>query len=271
RAESLPELKKSNIYKRTELKEFFELCASIDGFPKHLSVHLGGLLIGDGRLADLVPLEWSSGGDIISQYDKDDIEQLGIVKMDLLSLPTLTVIEDTLTSIKRNRGINVDLDKIDRNDPKAFAMLCDGKTIGTFQLESPAQREMAGRLLPKHFEDIIVSISLVRPGPLKSSMDKVYLPRRHRKEPVTYLHPKLKSALSETLGVILYQEQVLKVAHDLAGMSYAEADGFRRAMTHDRTEEEMEKMRDSFISGTLRNGVSKNIALKVFNQLAAFA
>jgi len=130
---------------------------------------------------------------------------------------------------------------------------------------------MAGRLLPNRFEDIIISISLVRPGPLKSSMDKVYLPRRHGKEPVTYLHPRLKNALSETLGVILYQEQVLKVAHDLAGMSYAEADGFRRAMTHDRTEEEMEKMRGSFISCAAKNGVSKPIAEKMFEQLAAFA
>jgi error-prone DNA polymerase len=126
--DSRPELKKSDIYHRPELADFFKLCAAIDGFPKHLSVHLGGLLIGDGRLSDLVPLEWSSGGDIISQYDKDDIERLGIVKMDLLALPTLTVIEDTLKSIKQNRNIDIDLRKdIDRNDPEAFAMLREGK------------------------------------------------------------------------------------------------------------------------------------------------
>ncbi len=270
-ADSLPELKQSQIYRQPELAHFFNLCAAIDGFPRHLSVHLGGLLIGDGELSDSVPLEWSSGGDIISQYDKDDIERLGIVKMDLLALPTLTVIEDTLASVKEGWGIDIDLNSIPRDDTKAFAMLREGKSIGTFQLESPAQREMAGRLLPNRFEDIIVSISLVRPGPLKSNMDKVYLPRRHGTEPVTYLHPGLENALSETLGVILYQEQVLKVAHDLAGMSYAEADGFRRAMTHDRTEEEMEKMRDSFISSCARNGVSGEIAEKVFEQLAAFA
>lgn len=270
-ADTRPELKKSEIYKRPELADFFKLCTAIDGFPKHMSVHLGGLLIGDGRLADLVPLEWSSGGDIVSQYDKDDIEKLGIVKIDLLALPTLTVIENTLSSIEKNHGTVIDLDKIDRNDPEAFSMLRDGKSIGTFQLESPAQREMAGRLLPNRFEDIIVSISLVRPGPLKSNMDKDYLPRRHGRKPITYLHPRLKNALGETLGVILYQEQVLTVAHDLAGMSYAEADGFRRAMTHDRTEEEMEKMRDTFISSATRNGVSKCIAEKVFEQLAAFA
>ncbi|MFC1940332.1 DNA polymerase III subunit alpha [Chloroflexota bacterium] len=269
--DSFPELKKSSIYKSPELVKLLELCVAIDGFPKHLSVHLGGLLIGDGRLSDLVPLEWSSGGDIISQYDKDDIEKLGIVKMDLLALPTLTVIEDTITNIKKSHGIDVDLNKIPTDDPRAFEMLRDGKTVGTFQLESPAQREMAGRLLPNRFEDIIVSISLVRPGPLKSNMDKIYLPRKHGKEPVTYLHPKLKNALGETLGVILYQEQVLKVAHDLAGMSYAEADGFRRAMTHDRTPGEMEKMRDSFIYSAAKNGVSKRIAEKVFEQLAAFA
>ncbi|HEY49155.1 MAG TPA: DNA polymerase III subunit alpha, partial [Dehalococcoidia bacterium] len=266
-----PELKGSRIYRQPELANFFKLCAAIDGFPKHLSVHLGGLLIGDGRLSDSVPLEWSSGGDIISQYDKDDIERLGIVKMDLLALPTLTVIEDTLDSIRKGYGIEIDLNGIPEDDPEAFAMLRDGRTIGTFQLESPAQREMAGRLLPERFEDIVVSISLVRPGPLKSNMDKTYLPRRHGAEPVTYLHPGLKNALGETLGVILYQEQVLQVAHDMAGMSYAEADGFRRAMTHDRTEEEMEKMRDSFISSAIGNGVSRKTAEKVFEQLAAFA
>ena len=270
-ADMLPELKHSTVYRKKELADFFKLCTAIDGFPKHLSVHLGGLLIGNGRLSDLVPLEWSSGGDIISQYDKDDIEKLGIVKLDLLSLPTLTVIEDTLSNIKRSRGIDIDLEKIPRDDPAAFGMLRDGRTIGTFQLESPAQREMAGRLLPDRFEDIIVSISLVRPGPLKSNMDKDYLPRRHGQQPVKYLHPRLKNALGETLGVILYQEQVLKVAHYLAGMSYAEADGFRRAMTHERTEEEMEKMRDFFISSAVGDGIGKNIAEKVFEQLAAFA
>ncbi len=210
-------------------------------------------------------------GDIISQYDKDDVERLGIVKMDILALPTLTVIEDTLASIKKSHGIDIDIDNIPRNDPQSFAMLRDGKTIGTFQLESPAQREMAGRLLPESFEDIIVSISLVRPGPLKSNMDKTYLARRHGRERVSYLNPRLKKALGESLGVILYQEQVLKVAHDLAGMSYAEADGFRRAMTHDRTADEMEKMRESFIACSLKNGLSKEVAVKVFEQLSAFA
>jgi len=267
----LPELRSNATLKKPELKNFLKLCAAIDGLPKHPSVHLGGFLIGDNRLSELVPLEWSSGGDIISQYGKDDIERLGLVKMDILALPTITVIEDAVRSIKENHGIDVDIDAISKDDPEVFAMLREAKTIGIFQLESPAQREMAGRLLPECFEDIIVSISLVRPGPLKSNMDKVYLARRHGLEPMSYLHPKLKIALKETLGVILYQEQVLKVAHDLAGMSYAEADGFRRAMTHDRTTEEMEKMRDSFISCAKRNGVSINIAEKVFEQLAAFA
>ncbi|MFC1900808.1 DNA polymerase III subunit alpha [Chloroflexota bacterium] len=271
RADTLPELRHNTLYRKEELADFFRLCTEIDRFPKHMSVHLGGLLIGDGRLSDLVPLERSSGGDIISQYDKDDIERLGVVKMDILSLPTLTVIEDTLNAVKRNHGTDIDLDSLPGDDAEAFSMLRDGRSIGTFQLESPAQREMAGRLLPDNFEDIIVSISLVRPGPLKSNMDKDYLPRRHGKAPVKYLHPKLENALGETLGVILYQEQVLKVAHDLAGMSYAEADGFRRAMTHDRTNAEMEKMRDSFISRSVENGASKSVAEKVFEQLAAFA
>jgi error-prone DNA polymerase len=270
-AAHLPELRDSTVYSRPELQDFFRLCLAIDGFPRHMSVHLGGLLIGEGRLAELVPLQYAGGGDVISQYDKDDIERLGIVKMDLLSLPTLTVIGDTLSNIRESKCEEIDLQNIPPDDPSAFAMLRDGKSIGTFQLESPAQREMAGRLLPECFGDIIVSISLVRPGPLKSNMDKAYLPRRHGREPVKYLHPKLRDALGETLGVILYQEQVLKVAHDLAGMSYAEADGFRRAMTHDRTAEEMEKMRESFIGSAAGNGVSSDIAEEVFEQLSAFA
>ena len=271
KADTLPELKDSTVYKRPELKEFFSLCAAVDGFPRHLSVHLGGLLIGEERLSDLVPLEPSSGGDIISQYDKDDIERLGLVKIDLLALPTITVIEQAVRSIGENRGLKIDIDNIPRDDPAVFAMLREGRTIGVFQLESPAQREMAGRLLPCTFDDIIVSLSLVRPGPLKSSMDKVYLARRHGQEPVSHLHPSLKGALGETLGVILYQEQVLRVAHDLAGLSYAEADGFRRAMTHDRTREEMEKMRLSFINSAMRKGIKRGVAEEVFEQLAAFA
>ncbi len=270
-AGTLPELRGNTLYKAPYIDKFLKLCAAVDGFPKHLSVHLGGLLIGERKLCQVVPLERSSGGDIISQYDKDDVERLGLVKIDLLALPTLTVIEDTVAAVRENRGLDIDIDSIPRNDPEAFAMLRDGKTMGTFQLESPAQREMAGRLLPDCFEDIIVSISLVRPGPLKSNMDKDYLPRRHGTAPVAYLHPKLKDALGETLGVILYQEQVLKVAHDLAGLSYAEADGFRRAMTHDRTDDEMNKMREGFVASSLKNGVKKNIAEKVFQQLSAFA
>ena len=270
-AGTLPELKDSAIYKRPELQEFFSLCTAIDGFPKHLSVHLGGLLIGEGRLTDLVPLEPSSGGDIISQYDKDDIERLGLVKIDLLALPTITVIEEAVRSIRQDKGVEIDIDKIPRDDPAPYAMLRDGKTIGVFQLESPAQREMAGRLLPQNFNDLIVSLSLVRPGPLKTSMDKVYLARRHGHEPVSYTHPNLEKALGETLGVILYQEQVLRVAHDLAGMSYAEADGFRRAMTHERTNEEMEKMRISFINCSMKNGVKRSVAEEVFEHLSAFA
>jgi error-prone DNA polymerase len=269
--DTLPELKSNKLYKTPHIDKFLKLCAAIDGLPKHLSVHLGGLLIGERKLCQVVPLYPTSGGDIISQYDKDDVERLGLVKIDLLALPTLTVIEDTVAAVRENHGLDIDIDHIPKDDPEAFAMLRNGKTVGTFQLESPAQREMAGRLLPDCFEDIIVSISLVRPGPLKSNMDKDYLPRRHGTAPVTYLHPKLKNALDETLGVILYQEQVLKVAHDLAGLSYAEADGFRRAMTHDRTDDEMNKMRQGFIDSAINNGVKKQIAEKVFEQLSAFA
>lgn len=142
-AGTLPELKDNAIYKRKELADFFQLCTDVDGFLKRLSVHLGGLLIGEGQLSDLVPLERSSDRNIISQYDKDDIERLRIVKLDLLSLLTLTVIEDAMDNIRKSRHIELDIEEIPRDDLQIYAMLRDGKTTGIFHLESPAQREIA--------------------------------------------------------------------------------------------------------------------------------
>jgi DNA polymerase III alpha subunit len=130
--DTLPELSTCTVYKKQEYADFFRLCVAIDGFPKHMSVHLGGLLIGNGDLSGMIPLERSSGGDVISQYDKDDIERLGIVKMDLLALPTITVIEDTLASIEKGHGVAIDIKNIPDDDPGVFAMLRDGRSIGHF-------------------------------------------------------------------------------------------------------------------------------------------
>ncbi len=273
KAQTLPELKDSTVYKRPELKEFFRLCAAIDRFPQAplgspgRTAHRRRPAVGP-RTARTFQRRRHHQPVRQGRYRKTGTGQDG---------PAGPAHHHghragSPQHQAGNRGIDIDIDKIPRDDPAPFAMLREGKTIGVFQLESPAQSEMAGRLLPRTFDDIIISLSLVRPGPLKTSMDKVYLARRHGQGAgeATCI-PELEGALGETLGVILYQEQVLRVAHDLAGMSYAEADGFRRAMTHDRTEDEMEKMRLSFISCAMRKGVKRNVAEEVFGQLAAFA
>lgn len=286
RGEAPPEIKANRALAQTfcsqsaRVRAFLKLCSALDGFPSHLSVHLGGLVIGPaddanlpwgGGLTSLTPLQWAAGGDIISQYDKDDIEKLGLIKMDIIPVPTLDVIEDSAAEIKRNRGVEVNIDAIPRNDPAVFAMHRRSETLGTFQVESPAQREMASRLRPDKYEDLILLLALVRPGPMKSRMHERYLRRRHGLEPVTCLHPSLEEVLKETLGQIVYQEQVLQAAHELAGLSYEEADGLRRAMTHERTAEEMGKMRDTFIYSAVSRGVSEEAALQVWKQVSEFA
>jgi len=271
RSDTLPELKTNKALHSQEFGDFLKLCASLDGLPRHLSVHLGGLVIGTGDVTDWVPLQRTTGGDVIAQYDKDDIERLGLIKMDILTVPTLDVIEDTVAEVKRTRGVEIDIDSIPRDDPKAFEMHREGDTIGCFQVESPAQREMAGRLLPDCFDDLILLLALVRPGPMKSRMHEKYLKVRHGEAPLTYMYNRLEPVLKETLGQLVYQEQVLKIAHELAGMSYSEADGLRRAMTHDRSKEEMEKMHHSFVSRCVSNRVSKSNAEQAWDEIAAFA
>lgn len=269
--DTLPELKTNRALKNPVFKDFLKLCSALDGLPRHLSVHLGGLVISPGMLADWVPQQWSSGGDVITQFDKDDIERLGLIKMDILAVPTLDVIEDTVAEVKRTRGIEVNVDSIPRDDPAVIAMHREGDTIGCFQVESPAQREMAGRLLPECFDDLILLLALIRPGPMKSRMHEKYLKVRQGQQPLTYLDKRLEPVLKETLGQLVYQEQVLRIAHELAGMSYANADGLRRAMTHGRSPEEMEKMREAFISSCLSNSVSKTIAQTAWEEVSAFA
>ena len=222
-------------------------------------------------MKDWAPLQWTSGGDVICQYDKDDLEKLGLVKMDCLMVPTLDVIEDAVHLIKETRGVDVAIDSIPKDDPAALDLHRRADTIGCFQIESPAQREMAGRLLPQGYDDLVLLLALIRPGPMKSRMHEIYLRRRHGLEPVSYPHPVLEPALRETLGVIVYQEQVIEVAHLLAGMSYEEADGLRRGMNHDRPQEAWAEMKEAFIRGCRRQGVALNVAEHVWGLLYEFA
>lgn len=247
-----------------------KFCRAMSDFPRHLSVHLGGVIISREDLTNLVPLQWSAKGVIISQYDKDDIEALGLVKMDLLGLRILSAVNDTLQALRQD-GAKIDLDKLPLNDPAVYALLRSTKTIGLFQLESPGMRELLGKLQPTEFDDIIANISLMRPGPMQANMVTPFVRRRHSEEAVVYTHPSLEPVLKSTYGVIIYQEQVLQVASTLAGFTLGQADMLRRFITHDRSPEEIAGLEDEFVSGAMAKGVSETVARQTFKQLAAFA
>lgn len=287
----LPELRDSGI-PRWKFGALTEMCGRIAGFPRHLSVHLGGMVVSRERLDELVPLEWSSKGVVVTQWDKDDIEQVGLVKMDLLALKNLAVIEDTLQLIRRmqlpgplphaqpRRDDTVNpalfqgdfIDTMPFDDARVYALLCSTKSVGIFQVESPGMRGLLGRIQPQEFEDLIAQISLFRPGPLKADMITPFVARRHGQEPVQYLHPRLEPVMRRSYGVLIYQEQVLEIAAILAGFDYGQADNLRRAMTHDRSPEEMEKMREQFLDGCRAQGdVSPAEAERAWKILSAFA
>ena len=267
---TLPELRGSD-FDLDALRELFDICEAIDGVPRHLSVHLGGVVISRDPITDATPLEVSTKGVIVSQFDKDDIEALGLVKMDLLGLRNLAAIDESVQTVRETRGVELDLERIPLDDEKTFELIRSARTVGVFQLESPGMRGLVSQLQPTRFDDIIAQVSLFRPGPMQADMIKPFLARRHGKEPVAYIHPAVKPALEETYGVILYQEQVLEVASALAGLSLGESDSFRRAMTHDRSADEMEKTRETFMEGCRKREVEEAVALEAFRQLSAFA
>ncbi len=264
---TLPELKDTPLKEEPEL---LRVGAKISGLPYQLSVHPGGVVIAPDELASWVPVEMSNKGFPVAQYDKDDVEALGLVKLDLLGLRMHTAIQKTL-DLLAEQGIFLDLDDIPLDDEKTFRLLRTTETVGVFQVESPGQRQLLGRLQPKKFSDIIAEISLFRPGPMKKDMVTRYVERRKGREPVYYPHPDLVPILAETYGVVFFQEQVLKIAHCIAGFSVAEADQLRRAMTRDRSAAEMERIRPSFIQGAIRQGYSQNTAEEIFAMVANFA
>jgi error-prone DNA polymerase len=268
--ERLPELRDAQ-FPVKKLEMLLDLCEKVAGFPRHLSVHLGGMVVSRERLDELAPLEWSTKGVVVTQWDKDDVEEAGLVKMDLLALKILSAIEETLTLLRETRGIELDLDRLPLDDPRTFALLRSTRTVGVFQVESPGMRGLLGRLQPVVFEDLIAQISLFRPGPLTAQMIEPFVARRHGREPVTYLHPSLEPILRGTYGVLLYQEQVLEIAHALAGFSLAEADLLRRAMTTDRSPQEMAQIQQTFLDGAARQGVTREVAEQVWKSLSAFA
>jgi error-prone DNA polymerase len=240
--------------------------------PRHLSVHVGGILVTAQPLVQVVPLEKATKtGIVVAQWNKDSVEDAGLIKIDLLSLRTLGMITEILGLIQTRYGEALDIDRLPHDDPAVYRLLELADTIGCFQVESRAQSQMLPRLKPTCFEDLIIQVSIVRPGPIQGGMVHPYLRRRQGLEPVVYLHPSLEPVLSETLGVIIFQEQVIRVAVALAGFTPGEADMLRRAMSRSRSRDAMNELRVRFVAGALKKEIPAEVSEEAFNQLQGFA
>ncbi len=248
------------------------LCAEIDGFPRHLGIHVGGMLVTRTPLIELVPIERATmPGRVVTQYDKEDVEALGLVKIDLLSLRTLGVVSECLDRIERDTGRRPDLDALPHDDPEVFRAIQAADTVGMFQIESRAQMQALPKARPERFEDLVVQVAIIRPGPVQGNAVHPFLRRRAGQEPVTYLHDSLRPILEDTLGVILYQEQVMQVAIDVCGYTALEADIFRKAMGSHRSHAKMQAERDRFVGGAMRTGLTEPDADELFRRCSAFA
>ena len=257
----------------SDWERWLELCARIDGFPRHLSIHSGGMLVTAAPLIDIAPLERATMKDrVVVQFDKRDVETIRLIKLGLLGLGMLAAIDETLQLIESDCAVCLDLDHIPEEIPEVFAMLQAADTAGVFQVESRAQMQTLPKSRPQSLDDLVVEVAIIRPGPIQGNAVHPYLRRKQGLEPVTYLHPSLEPILAETLGVILYQEQVMKVAIEVAGFTPAESDGFRRAMGTWRSTREMEKLHRQFVTGSLlQPGMTEETAEELFRRVAAFA
>src|SRR5437660_1497240 len=253
-------------------QQLFDLATQILEFPRHLSIHVGGMLVTGEPLIDIVPVERATmPGRMVVQFNKDDVEELGLIKMDMLGLRMLSVVAEALDLIEADTGVRPDLDALDLKNPEVYALCQQADTIGVFQIESRAQMQTLPRSRPENFNDLVVEVAIIRPGPIQGDAVHPYLRRKQGREPVTYLHPSLQPILEETLGVVLYQEQILKISMDCAGFSGGEADRFRRAMSSHRSHGEMDAIRERFLSGCLGNEIALPVAQEIFSKLAAFA
>ena len=253
------------------LKSIIEMSEAIDGFPRHLSIHSGGLVIAPEPLTQFVPLQRAAKGILITQYDMHPIEDLGLIKMDLLGHRSLTVIQETVEKVRENRGIAVDVERLPDPDKLTAALIRNARTLGCFQIESPAMRTLLKHVRAENTDMLIKSLSLIRPGPSGSGMKKHFIDRHLGKEETVYLHPALEKVLNDTYGVMLYQEDILKVAQVIAGMNLAEADALRRAMTKKRSQNEMAKSMKLFLEKAAANGVGPAEAEAIWGLIANFA
>ena len=251
---------------------FPDLVEGLHQLPRHRSIHVGGFVLTAEPLSTVVPIEPASMADrTVIQWEKDDLDSVGLVKIDLLGLGMLTLLQKCLGYIRRTRGVTLDLAQLDMTDQAVYDDLCRADTIGVFQVESRAQMNTLPRLKPRCFYDLVVEVALIRPGPIQGDMVHPYLRRRAGLEPVTYPHPALEPILKRTMGVPLFQEQGMQVAVACAGFTPGEADVLRKAMGHKRSRERMSAICRKLVDGMERNGIPKDVAMRIYNQINAFA
>ena len=272
--EEEPELKK-RYDEEEDTRSIIDLARSLEGLVRNAGKHAGGLVIAPGPLTDFTPLYTEPDGhSVLTQYDKNDVESVGLVKFDFLGLRNLTIIDWAMKAVNERRAAGgekpLDLDDLPLDDPETFKLLQAAHTTAVFQLESAGMKELLRKLKPDSFNDIVAAVALYRPGPLDAGMVDEYINRKHEKVPVKYPHPLTEPILGDTYGVILYQEQVMQIAQDLAGYSLGGADLLRRAMGKKKVEE-MERQREVFMQGAEANGISAEQARPIFDLMETFA
>ena len=254
---------------KSEIDELIKICRVLEGLPRHASTHAAGVVIADEPLVDYMPLYRGKKGEVVTQYDMKMVEKIGLVKFDFLGLRNLTVIANTLSLISSQQKTPPDLDNIELTDADTYRLLSAGDTTGVFQLESSGMKDLLVRLKPESFEDVIALVALYRPGPMESGMIDDYVARKHGKKKVEYLLPQLEPILKETYGVIVYQEQVMKIANDLANYSMAEADDLRKAMGK-KIQAIMAEHRERFVNGAAQNDIVSDAAAPIFSLMEKF-
>lgn len=252
------------------IKTLIDHALRLEGLTRHASTHAAGVVLSNLPLVDYLPLFVDKEGGIVTQFDMGSVEKIGLIKFDFLGLKTLTLIHDCLKLIQVTQGVQIDPNQLPLDDKKTYRLLCSGNTTGIFQLESTGIREMAVKIRPNCFEDLVAILALFRPGPLDSGMAEEYIKRKHGREKIRYLHPLLEPILKDTYGVIVYQEQVMQIAQTLAGYSMGEADILRRAMGK-KDPEEMAAQRERFIDGARKNKIDAKRAGEIFDQMETFA
>ncbi len=260
-----------NLYANNpQVKQLIDTAKDLEGLSRHASVHAAGVVISDKPLDDYMPLCKIDEATVTSGYSMKALEKIGLLKMDFLGLRTLTVIDEALKIIKRTKSMDIDINNILLDDKKTFELFANAHTIGVFQLESAGMRDILKKLKPTCFEDLIAILALYRPGPIGSGMIDDFIQRKNGLKPIRYDHPKLEKVLKDTYGIMVYQEQVMQIASELAGFSLAQADLLRRAMAK-KIPEEMDKQRSQFVEGCVKNKIEKKIATKIFDLIDYFS